>query len=129
MTINELLSRYNGGILRGAKKRLAQRIGFDKGTVSRWMNGTLNIGEESLRRVSKELGVPPEELAALLKDPGICAGSGAKRPEIAELVASIDELKLCCAALTERVATLERGGKKICRKKDGEADRVAGGKD
>lgn len=66
MTIEELLKRYNGGIFRGAKKRLADELKKTEGAVSRWLNGKTPMGEETERDVAKALNVSVDQLRSAL---------------------------------------------------------------
>ncbi|MDD2772724.1 MAG: XRE family transcriptional regulator [Elusimicrobiales bacterium] len=62
MHFEELLKKWNHGILRGAQLRLAEALAISHPTVSGWVAGR-NLPSEDLRpKVAKTLGVSIEEL-------------------------------------------------------------------
>ncbi|MBI4396026.1 MAG: LexA family transcriptional regulator [Elusimicrobia bacterium] len=67
MTFNDLLRKWNGGILKGAQTKLAAKAEVDRGTVSRWATGTLMPGEDMRMRLSKILDISIDELMDCLK--------------------------------------------------------------
>ncbi len=61
--LDELLAKFNGGKLRGAARRFAQKLKVGEGTVSRWRNGDSPPDEGELRaRAARSLNVTVEEL-------------------------------------------------------------------
>lgn len=74
MSLEEMLRKWNGGVVRGAKKRLAARIGVNRVTVSKWFSGDQVPGEAMRPNLAKELGVSLYELLTALQ--GITKGQG-----------------------------------------------------
>jgi len=74
----KLLVKWNKGILRGAQRKFAARMGVKEATVSHWVNGSF-IPDETLRpRIAEELGVSIKDFTsrfcfpscALARNPG-----------------------------------------------------------
>ena len=61
-SFSELIRRWNKGIARGAQVRFARKVGVNRVTLSRWMNGRDTPGEDSRPRIAKELGISVDEL-------------------------------------------------------------------
>lgn len=64
MTFSELLKKWNGGILRGAKRRFAKAVNLHEVTIGQYVNGKKIPGEESRAHIAKELGVSVTQLLA-----------------------------------------------------------------
>lgn len=108
MTIEQLLRRYNKGVLRGAQRRLARAIGVSESNLSQWLLGKTALGERLQEKAAAELGVPLEQLRAAIAAP---AGSE-KTNEIAELREQIADLNRRLASLVREMEVryhLERG--------------------
>jgi repressor LexA len=66
MTFDELLAKWNRGILRGAPRRFARAVGVQEAAVSTWRRGR-TPAEELRPKIAKELGVGVSELVALFE--------------------------------------------------------------
>jgi repressor LexA len=64
MNFNELLKRWNKGILKGAAVRFAEHVGVSQMTVSRWATGGSRVDEPMQSKVAKALGVSVDQLMA-----------------------------------------------------------------
>lgn len=64
MTFAELLKKWNGGILRGAKRRFAKAVKLHEVTVGQYVNGKKVPGEESRVLIAKTLGISVADLLA-----------------------------------------------------------------
>ena len=53
MTIEDLLKEWNGGILRGAKKALADKLGVPDTSISHWIAGRANPSEIHIKAMTK----------------------------------------------------------------------------
>lgn len=62
MNFNDLLKRWNKGILKGAAGRFATHVGVSQMTVSRWGTGNSRVDESMQAKVAKALGVSIPEL-------------------------------------------------------------------
>lgn len=89
MTIKDVLTRWNGGVYRGAAKRLSVKTGVDKTVLSRWIRSKLILGEKSLARVAKELACPVAQLRAMF-EADQQTGTPAKISDILEIVTRMD---------------------------------------
>jgi transcriptional regulator with XRE-family HTH domain len=67
MKFEELLKKWNKGILRGAQLRLAKSLGIDQSAIRRWMEGITTPAEKLRPKIAKELGVTVEVLMESLK--------------------------------------------------------------
>lgn len=67
MSLKELLAKWNKGILRGAQRKFAVRIGVKEATVSHWVKGNFTPAENMRKKIASELGVTPKELMGCLK--------------------------------------------------------------
>lgn len=61
-TLDELLTAWNDGVLRGAARRFARKLAVDETTVSRWRSGEYPPDPELRPRIAKELGITIPEL-------------------------------------------------------------------
>ena len=57
-TKEDLLKKWNNGILRGAQAKLAQQLGLTQSAVARWMNGQQIPSEENILAMSKLFNEP-----------------------------------------------------------------------
>ena len=62
MTFEELLKKWNKGILRGAKKALADRLGVPDTSISHWIAGRANPSEKHLNEMAKLFKISAEEI-------------------------------------------------------------------
>lgn len=76
MTLKALLAKWNKGILRGAQRKFAVRIGVKEATVSHWAKGNFTPDENLRGKIASELGVTLEELMTCFKSGDRRAGSG-----------------------------------------------------
>lgn len=65
MTFDDLLKKWNGGVLHGAPRKLAAAAGVQESYVSKMRRGVVP-GEATLEKVAKILGVKTSELEELL---------------------------------------------------------------
>lgn len=63
-TLEELLQEWNNGILRGARRRLAEELGINEATVSMWVSGRAKASEENINKMAKLFGVDEREVRA-----------------------------------------------------------------
>jgi SOS-response transcriptional repressor LexA len=66
MNLKDLLTKYNGGIFRGAQTRLANSLAVGESTISRIVAGDLEPGEELRSKMCKVLGVSQTTLISAL---------------------------------------------------------------
>jgi SOS-response transcriptional repressor LexA len=66
MTLEELLKKWNGGVLRGAQFKLAKALSVSHPSVSAWVSGQNFPSEELQPKVAKALGVSTRELLSAL---------------------------------------------------------------
>lgn len=57
-TKEDLLRKWNNGILRGAQARLAQELGLSQSAIVRWMSGQQTPSEENIFAMSKLFNEP-----------------------------------------------------------------------
>lgn len=62
MSIEELLKQWNGGVLRGAKKALADALGVPDTSVSHWLARRANPSEKHIKKMAKLFGVSEEDV-------------------------------------------------------------------
>lgn len=55
--LEKLLQKWNNGVLRGAKIRLARELNVDDSTVSAWVAGRANPQADKIEKISKLFGV------------------------------------------------------------------------
>ena len=65
MNKKEFLLRFNGGILRGAQKNLAQKLSVTEGAVSRWLDGSQRPSEQYILAMSRLVGCSPADIASV----------------------------------------------------------------
>lgn len=58
----ELLKNWNGGILRNAKTKLAQKLQMHKDNVSKWLHGRQEPSERAIAEMSKLFHKSEEEI-------------------------------------------------------------------
>ena len=63
-TLEELLQKWNNGILRGARRRLAEELGINEATVSMWVSGRAKASEENINKMAKLFGVSAQKVKA-----------------------------------------------------------------
>ncbi|HNW43049.1 MAG TPA: helix-turn-helix transcriptional regulator [Elusimicrobiales bacterium] len=73
----KLLTIWNNGILRGAQRKFAARIGVKEATVSHWVNGSFTPDETLRPKIAAELNISLESFNA-------CCLSGAGAPRAHE---------------------------------------------
>lgn len=104
MEFKEALKRWNGGVSRGAQTRFAKALGINQATVSQWVNGNLQPGEEMLGKVAKLLRISEAESVRMF--------TRASPLKDSDLRVEVDELREEVARLTALVTTalhLEKG--------------------
>lgn len=62
MDIEEVLKKWNGGFLRGAKKALADILGVPDTSVSHWIAGRATPSEKHIKKMSKLFELTEEEI-------------------------------------------------------------------
>ena len=62
MSIEKLLKEWNGGVLRGAKKALADKLGVPDTSVSHWIAKRAKPSEKHIKKVVRLFGVSEEEV-------------------------------------------------------------------
>ena len=62
MNIEEVLKKWNGGFLRGAKKALADALGVPDTSVSHWIAGRAEPSEKHIKKMSKLFSLSEEEI-------------------------------------------------------------------
>lgn len=60
--LEKLLQKWNNGVLRGAKIRLARELNVDDSTVSAWVAGRANPQADKIEKISKLFGVSEKQL-------------------------------------------------------------------
>ena len=68
MNIEEILKKWNGGLLRGAKKALADALGIPDTSVSHWIAGRATPSEKHVKKMSKLFGISEEEIKKLFQN-------------------------------------------------------------
>lgn len=58
----ELLKKYNNGIIRGSKRKLAKELGYDETSISNISLGRAKPSEELIKAMAKVLKVKEDEL-------------------------------------------------------------------
>jgi transcriptional regulator with XRE-family HTH domain len=67
MTFDDVLSRWNGGVLRGAQTRLAKRLKLAPNTISQWSTGVSRPDDDLRPLVAKELDIALDVLDRLFQ--------------------------------------------------------------
>lgn len=68
-SLDELLAKWNGGVLRGAARALSQKVKVEEATVSRWRSGDFPPDPELRPRIARELGVTiPNLMVAIARN-------------------------------------------------------------
>lgn len=93
MTFRDALIRWNGGIERGARRRLARALGVSEGNVSGWVSGSFPPGGERRLQIAQALGVKHSDIDAMF--PRKETEIGRLQREIAELRARVEALERC----------------------------------
>lgn len=70
MTLTDLLKQWNGGVLSGAPKKLADKLGKSESAISRIMSGNMQMPEVLAPKMAKVLGVSLEQLMNCLPSKG-----------------------------------------------------------
>ncbi len=65
-SLDELLQKWNGGILRGAPRAFARKLKVEEATVSRWRSGDYPPDPGLRPQIARELGVTVEQLMAAI---------------------------------------------------------------
>lgn len=110
MKNNEALMRWNGGILRGAKRRLATRLGISESYLGRILRGKQDPGEELRRRIKGELGIDPvagPEIIGSARDAGPGYNAPGQTARLAEAEKRLDDLELMCKKISQELAFVE----------------------
>jgi len=66
MNFDDVLKEWNGGVLRGARRRLAKSLKVTEGFISRLASGELMPGEEMRIQLARELKISVDNLMMLL---------------------------------------------------------------
>lgn len=104
MTFNDLLKKWNDGILRGSKSLFAKKIGVSSVTVSEWAKGNRPPGEMLRKKIAGELGVSVDDLMSLFR----------KERESPPMP---NDMMLICAKMFEELSEIRR----ILEARDGAA--------
>ena len=139
MTFEELIKKRNGGILRGAQLRLAEKFHLAHNTVSQWMSGKSKPSEILRPKLAKELGVSVDELMKSLQpapqeriphprhDPEelmrVQRGTTDAEiilDEIRDLAKEVRALQSCCETIKDRLESMMAVKKTITSKPYGE---------
>lgn len=78
MSFQDLLVKWNKGVIRGAQTEFAAKLKLERATVARWASGTYAPSEDLRPKVAKELGVTVEQLMAHFPQRG--GGAAAAEP-------------------------------------------------
>ena len=70
-TLEELLQKWNNGILRGARRRLAEELGINEATVSMWVSGRAKASEENINKMAKLFKISEREVRMAFGDKSI----------------------------------------------------------
>ena len=61
----ELLEKWNNGVLRGARAKLSKELDVSEVTVSRWAKGELKPGQEAIKKMAKLFGETEKKLLSV----------------------------------------------------------------
>jgi len=64
----ELLKKWNGGILRNAKSKLAKELKVQNTNVSAWLNGRQRPSERAINKMSKLFGKTEKDIKELFEN-------------------------------------------------------------
>lgn len=69
--LEKLLQNWNNGVLRGARRRLAEHLKINEATVSMWLSGRTKPSEENIKKMSKIFKVSETEIQKAFGDKNI----------------------------------------------------------